>query len=331
MFIEDNCILCGECFTECHWIEADIDQATQWIGEIIQGEPSEVLSKCITCFSCNERCPQGANPFDRIAELQDKYRTLLSEDAIQKMEQKFTFTGTIKEPPKAGKVMSLCIFERSHSQLIQGEIYDLPRVSGKPYFCWLMLGHAGAQSIQKKHAQEFVDRLAKTGAKEVICFHDDCYTMLKRDAPEYGIEVPFRPVHLAEHMCDFLSAHQDKLKPLNLNIAYQRPCASKLTPEKEQHIDKFFSIAGVKRVEREYDRENGMCCGGAAFMLEIGDPSENRMKNIRDAQKAGAQAMVCLCPMCMEQLGPTAKEMNLPLIFIGDIARMALGEIEAPV
>jgi hypothetical protein len=42
----------------------------------------------------------------------------------------------------------------------------------------VLFSHTGAPSIQERHAQEFVDRLAMTGAKEVVCFHDDCYTML---------------------------------------------------------------------------------------------------------------------------------------------------------
>jgi len=37
-----------------------------------------------------------------------------------------------------------------------------------------------------------------------------------------------------------------------------------------------------------------------------------------------------LCPMCIRSLENPAKEKNLPLIFLGDIARMALGEIPLP-
>ena len=330
MFIEENCILCGECFTQCHWIEADHDTAEQWMQEIIDGKNSEVLQQCVTCYSCNERCPQEANPFDRIAELQDKYRSLLPDKALAQLERQFEFKGQLADTPQADRIMSVCIFGRTHQSLMQGELYDLPQVGGKPYFCWIMLGHAGAVSIQKARAQQFVNRLAATEAEEIVCFHDDCYTMLTREAPDYGIEVPFRPVHLTEYLADYLEANQDRITPLNMEMAYQRPCASKLTPEKEPHIDRLFELAGVRRVDRFYDRENGMCCGGAPTLLQIGDPDNNRKMNLSDALNYGAKAMVCLCPMCMEQLNPIASEMNLPLIFIGDIARMALGEIDAP-
>ncbi len=40
--------------------------------------------------------------------------------------------------------------------------------------------------------------------------------------------------------------------------------------------------------------------------------------------------MVCLCPMCLDGLAAVAGAHHLPLIFLGDIARMALGEIDLP-
>ena len=188
----------------------------------------------------------------------------------------------------------------------------------------------GAESVQEKHAQEFVDRLAMTGAKEIICFHDDCYTMLDRYASEYGVEVPFRPVHLAEYLAQYLRENKDRVKPLGIDIAYQRPCASRHTPEKEHFIDELFELAGVRRVERTYDREEALCCGGAKFLLGKGSPRPEQEKNITDAKKAGAKAMVCLCPICIRSLSQTAGDLEMPLVFIGDIARMALGEIEPP-
>ena len=38
--------------------------------------------------------------------------------------------------------------------------------------------------------------------------------------------------------------------------------------------------------------------------------------------------MVCLCPMCIHALSDVAREHEMPLVFLGDLARMALGEKE---
>ncbi len=234
---------------------------------MMNGECTPAEDHCVTCYACNERCPQGANPFDLIAALQEKYA---------------------------------------------------------------VVAKAGIDAQEARYASEFVERLARTGAKEVVCFHDDCYAMLAKLAPQYGIQVPFRPVHLSEYLVSYLKAQTNRVKALDMKVAYQRPCASRHTPEKEPFIDELFQLTGVKRVAREFDRENALCCAGVKFLMGQGDPSPDQEKNVLDAKRAGAQAMVALCPMCMHSLAGVAAKHQLPVFFIGDLARMALGEIEKP-
>jgi Fe-S oxidoreductase len=263
--------------------------------------------------------------------LTQKFFGNLKEYALAQMEENYLFSGELKNFPEAERVMSLCVFSKSDAHLIQGELYDIPQVAGKPYFCWVLFSHMAGESVQRKHAGELVQRLAKTGAKEIICFHDDCYTLLARFAPEYGINLPFRPVHLSEYLVEYLSRNRTRIKPLNIDIAYNRPCASRFTPEKEHFIDELFELVGVNRVNRVYDRKNALCCGGTKMMIIGEDPKPDQEKNFDDALNAGAGAMVCLCPVCLHSFSATAAERQFPLIFIGDLARMALGEIEVPV
>jgi Fe-S oxidoreductase len=331
MFRQDRCTLCGDCLVQCQWMEVGTDDAVKWMTDMIEGLDAPPVGRCITCYACNETCPEGANPFDLIAGLQEKYGKFVSQEQLSAMEDKYTFSGALSGYPKSvDRIMSTCVFGKSDAHLIQGELYDLPQVGGKPYFCWVLFSHAGGESIQKKHAAEFIDRLALTGAKEIVCFHDDCYAMLTKLAPEYGLNVPFRPLHLSEYLVEYLTANRNRIRRLNLKVAYQRPCASRFTPEKEPHIDTLFDLIGVERVSRQYDREKAMCCAGVKFMLGLGDPLPDQRKNIQDAVDHGAEAMICLCPMCMHSLRQTAADMNMPLVFLGDAARMALGELEPP-
>ena len=294
---------------------------------MISGQATPVLQQCITCFACNELCPQKANPFDLIASLQEKYSTFLTPEVASTEETKHIFSHELKTYPRSPRIMTTCTFARTHPHLIEGEIYNLPKVDGKPYSCWMLFNHWGAASIQHKHIDELVVRLALTEAREVICFHDDCYATLAVIAPEIGIEVPFRPVHLSEYLVEHLQANRSRINSLDINIAYQRPCASRYTPDKERFIDHMFDILGAKRVERRYDRQNALCCASIQLLLGNGDPEPAQERNILDALENEALAIVCLCPMCMNNLSVVAAKYNLPVIFLGDLARMALGEI----
>ena len=95
MFKKDVCDLCGDCLVECQWMEVERGQAEEWMKKMIDGKLTPAVNQCITCYACNEICPQDANPFDLIAELQEKYH-LLPEETIDSSEQRYLFTGELK-------------------------------------------------------------------------------------------------------------------------------------------------------------------------------------------------------------------------------------------
>lgn len=78
-------------------------------------------------------------------------------------------------------------------------------------------------------------------------------------------------------------------------------------------------------------REKALCCGGTKQILGLGAPEPEQTKNINDAKESGAQTMVWLCPMCIHTLSVTGDNLEMPLVFIGDLARAALGETELPI
>jgi Fe-S oxidoreductase len=203
-------------------------------------------------------------------------------------------------------------------------------VRGRHFFCYILFDHLGAGSVTERHAQAFVDNLAATGAEEVVLLHDDCYSMLVDRAPQFGVKVPFRAVHLFEHLRGFLEEHGAEVLPLGLRVAYQRPCASRLTPAKEEALDAVFERIGVERVERQYDREGALCCSGAVSFLQPHLAAGVRTRNLDDAKQAGAEAMCYLCPMCRRTLAQDAQERGLANHHVIDLVRMALGELPLP-
>ena len=179
----------------------------------------------------------------------------------------------------------------------------------------------------RENAQRFVNNLAKLDKKEIVIIHDDCYTMLAKKAPEYGIKVPFKPIHIIEHIMNYLKDHESSLTKLNWKIAYQRPCISRYTPERESMLDELFGLIGAQRVPRRYDREDALCCHFSLSHADSEGSKRVRDMNLTDAKAHGAEAMVFLCPICYQSLGLYCQGYGLTPIFITDLCRMALGEV----
>ncbi|MGQ9572283.1 MAG: heterodisulfide reductase-related iron-sulfur binding cluster [Dehalococcoidia bacterium] len=332
MFDETRCDRCGDCFVRCLYVNYDKQRAADEIEELIAGREAPILSACITCFACNEYCPTDARPLDLILERQEQFDSLkVPPELIASQEAVFAVATDVAVPETEGQLLSACVFGGTDPDLYEGRLFEgLPTVKGRHFFCYILFDHLGAPSITERHAQTFVDNLAASGAEEVILSHDDCYAMLVDRVPQLGIAVPFRPVHILEYLRDYLDAHSAEITPLHLHVAYQRPCASRLSPAKEGAVDAILERIGVKRVERQYDRENALCCSGALTILKPEAAPALRARNLDDAQAAGAEAMCYLCPMCRRTMAQDVQARGLGNYHIIELVRMALGELPAP-
>lgn len=331
MFYREKCTLCGECLVKCHYLAYPEEKAKNEFKKLIEGEPTPVTSDCITCAACNMFCPESANPFDLINIRQEETGTFeITEQAQALIKMSTRMKSKVIEGEPEKSIMNLCVMGDLHPGIIEGQLFEgLTLLKGRNYFCRFGLMHAGTPSVVKDNAQTFVDNLTKTGAKEIICYHDDCYAMLANKVKEYGIDLPFKPIHIIEYLRDYVKEHENQIKNLNIKIAYQQPCASRYTFEKDTILDELFELIGAERVNRKYDRLGALCCGySQGSMVNVSKEAlvEWRMKNIMDAKDAGAEAMVFLCPVCVLYLRNRAKAQGLEPYIISNLVRLALGE-----
>jgi Fe-S oxidoreductase len=333
MFDLSKCDRCGDCLVRCQYVDYSREKAIQEVTALIEGKDAEILSKCITCMACNEYCQKGANPYDLILQLQEEKNILpVPEDAFPRFAFNESVPSQVVKGDPDKPVLSLCTFKnRLPEGIIQGQMFDgLTIADGGQYFCYILYLHAARESYFKKNIQKFIDSLASLNAKEVVLLHDDCYSTATTKAREYGIEVPFRPVHIIEYLLNYLKAHPKNITKLNKKIAYQRPCISRYTPEKEPMLDELFELIGVQRVPRKYDRQDALCCGAIYIEKEPEIGKKLQDKNITDAIGYGADAMVLLCPICLMRLSQPCLERGLPPVYISNLCRMALGEMPFP-
>ncbi|MFX1284220.1 MAG: heterodisulfide reductase-related iron-sulfur binding cluster [Promethearchaeota archaeon] len=331
MFHHEKCTLCGECLIQCPYLAYPEEQAIEEFKKLINGEPTPVTTECITCAACNMFCPEAANPFDLINERQEETGTFqATNQALEMFNMASMMPSEVIKGESDKPTINLCTVTDFLPGVIEGQLFDgLTLLKGGDYFCYFGWIHIGKPGIVRENAQKFVDNLIKTGAEEIICFHDDCYAMLTNKVREFGISIPFKPIHIIEYLRDFVKNHDDQIKKLNLKIAYQQPCASRFTFEKDKILDELFELIGVERMDRKYDRMGALCCTSAMSAMQnlTRDYIEEwRMKNILDAKEAGAQAMVFLCPLCVLPLRSRVKAQGLEPYILSNLVRLALGE-----
>ena len=335
----DLCRSCGacDCLTRCQYMDVQTDTARAEMLKIANGEDSFVLHDCVTCYACEEYCPMGNHPFYLIVEQQEELDIPpLPRPLIKRgIQMGIPFRGEPEITPVSGPAMTMGVFSDLRF-LAQGKLFEnLTLISTDPrkmfhYFCQLMYLHYARSSIIKERLPGIIRTIASHGVEELVCFHDECYGTFTSYAPAVGIEVPFKPIHLFEYLYNRLLELKSEIRPVNLRVAYQRPCSSRLSSDKHHFVNDIFDLIGAEHVDREYVDENALCCAGT-ILGQRREGSRRRAgeiqrRNVEDMADAGAQVCVFNCPACFSTLRQTVSARGIRPVFMSDLCRLAVGE-----
>ncbi len=323
-----------DCLMKCQHISfTDPAEARAEKSRINAGEDSRVLHECLTCYACQEYCPNHNNPFFVLVDRQEERdiwpapRPILTEQ-LKMMAPKGRITPQIVSAP----VINMCAFPMLTGS-IRGKLFENASIiEGTDIFCNIMWLHFARNSVIRERVPQMIDNirhyyLKDNGIDEMICFHDECYGTYTSLAKAFGIEVPFTPIHLFDYIDRRLDDLAADITPLNVKIAYQRPCSSRLIPETEPVLDRIFEKIGADRVPRTYDRENALCCGGVPRAHQRDEYADELVeKNIQDMLATGAGYCVFNCPFCLATMAEEVADCGLMPILVSDLVLQALGE-----
>jgi Fe-S oxidoreductase len=330
--------LCAECLTldclvGCRSMDLDLEEARQEMDCILRGEDCRVLNECTTCYACEEYCPHGNHPFYQIVERQEQLKTWpvpmpLTNQQIKMMAPR----GQIVPLKVSAPVINMCYFPMLLDR-IRGKLFEGASVIvGSDIFCNIMWLHFAKNSVIRERLPQVIRNiedhyLRGSGVDELICFHDECYGTYTHLAPSFGIEVPFKPIHLFEYLTRKLTQLRSEIRPINERVVYQRPCSNRLVPETQHWVDEIFELVGVDRVEREYDRENALCCGMTVRAMQRDDLADDIQKrNLDDMESVGARYCVFNCPACFFAMKKVVADRGMKPILMSELCQMALGE-----
>ena len=320
-----------DCLVRCQYMDFDRAAARAEKDKLLAGEMSRVLTDCVTCYGCEEYCPSGNHPFYQIVERQEALGVLPAPVPITRQQLVMMGErGDAQPHPVQPPVIHMCAFPMLVGT-IRGPLYEgASTIVGHDLFCNVMWLHFAKNSVIRERLPRVIERiwnfyLKESGIEEVVCYHDECYATFTQIAPAFGIDVPFRAVHLFEYLVKRLDALADRVHSLKARVAYQRPCSNRLVPHIDKQVDEIFGRIGVERVARRYDRDTPLCCGGVMYAHqrdELGDDVQRR--NLDDMVAAGAQYCVFNCPACMLSLGEAVAARGIFPIFMSDLCQEAV-------
>jgi heterodisulfide reductase subunit D len=196
--------------------------------------------------------------------------------------------------------------------------------------CGSVMLRTGRRNEAEANARKVVDRIAKSGAKEIVVSCAGCMRTLKEDYSEMGFQLP-KVQHIVELAARLLN--DGKLKPKRsgdpMRVTYHDPChIGRQLGIYESPRAILRAIPGVDLVEMETNRETAMCCGAGGGLRSYDSNTSRRIgiDRVRSAERTGARYIASSCPFCEHNLtaGKEAIESDMTIVDVTELLARSL-------
>jgi Fe-S oxidoreductase len=328
------------------------------IGEEGEGSISrDAIWSCTTCGACMESCPVFIEQMPKLVKLR---RHLVETEAkfpeellkfFENMEQrsnpwgiapsertKWTSTMGVR-PFEAGQTEYLFFVgcagafdaRQKHVTVALATILDAAGVSwgilGKEEkCCGDSLRRLGNEYVFDAMARENVRMFQAKGVTKVITQCPHCYSTLKNDYRQYGID--FEVVHHSELLRDLLAS--GKLKPHQpaghlAKVVFHDSCyLGRHNDVYEAPREVIRASTGAAPAELGRNRENSFCCGAGGGRMWMEEHLGTRI-NLNRVQEALAQHpdTICVtCPYCLTMFEDGLKDEKAGQVRVRDLAEV---------
>ncbi|WP_224982342.1 (Fe-S)-binding protein [Geomonas agri] len=330
---------------------------TSLIGSGNRGKMKEAaLWSCTSCGACMEVCPVFIEHLPKIVKMR---RHLVQMDArfpdellnlFENMEQRSNPWGMApSERSKWSSQLDLRLFEVGSTEYLLfvgcSGAFDarnkqvsvaLTRVLDAAGVSYGVLGkeekccgdsvrRLGNEYLFDKMAKETVQQFLSKGVTKVITQCPHCFTTLKNDYRQYGLELEV--THHSELINDLIKA--GKLQPAASakfgRVVFHDSCyLGRHNEVYEAPRDVLRAATGREVLEMGRTRENAFCCGagGGRMWLEEHEGTPINCNRVQEALAQQPETVCVSCPFCMTMFEDGIKEVPGSTTQVRDIAEV---------
>lgn len=348
MFNKDTCQKCGNCLSECPFIEMPAAEAGEEITRIIESGASEMIDKnCAQCTYCDIICPTRSNPSDlrkeillrSTSEMGVECLSLFSEEVPVNLftigmeheaeEKKELLNEHVNPAPNEEAFYLGCGIAYVFSDLIRTSLLKgLPLMGGMKYCCGGYVFRNFGDAEAEIKGRELLDEFQKLGLKKTITFCPGCENMIKEVYPRIIEEFNIESRTVVEYL---LEKHREGeiefTNKIDRKIAFHDPCHPR-KPDKTIYESPrlLLDAMGAEMVEMKHNKQNSLCCGSPLRFRNPVLANDIVEKRVIEAKESGADTIAVRCTGCYSALSAKAAEHNLETYYVSELAQMAVGE-----
>jgi Fe-S oxidoreductase len=332
------CLQCGKCSTMCPLALFSEFSAARMMS--IQDPEAEIrghalaAQRCLTCASCEFRCPQGVRYTEFVRGLRYEipesdrmpcpHGELLQAAArlageLPRHGQRPSWLDEDLAVADEGEVALFvgCLpqFDVLFGQDLDVEMVEIARAAVR------LLNHLGIEPVIvsqelccghdllwggdaeafEKRAAANVATLQERGVRRVLTTCAECCRTWRLDYPTAVPEFNLQVEHISEVLEAALDAEQIGFEPKDGGrVTYQDPCRlGRQLGVYEAPRRLLDAVPDSERVEMDRARADAQCCGTPGFIYCDAVSRRLQEKRLHSASATGAETLVTACPKCL--------------------------------
>ena len=328
------------------------------IGNSGEGSVTEeAIWACTTCGACMESCPVLIEQMPKIllmrrhlVEMEAKFPEELY-NLFENMESRSNPWGIApSERTKWSAKMEVMPFDRDTTEYLYyvgcAGAFDsrnkhvsvaVAQLLNKAGITWGILGkdekccgdsvrRLGNEYVFDKMVRENVESFKERGVKKVITQCPHCFSTLKNDYRQYGLELEV--IHHSELLRNLL---RDGRLKLGNNLAEMGTTVFHDSCYLGRHNDVYDaprqiveSATGRAPVELERNRNNAFCCGagGGRMWMEEHTGERINLTRVKEALQENPDTVCVACPYCMTMFEDGLKDVKADNVKVRDVAEI---------
>lgn len=332
--------------------------ATPLIGEGGEGSISEEsIWGCTTCGACMEACPVFIEQMPKIIQLR---RYLVESEAsfpeellnlFENMEGRSNPWGIAPtERSKWCSQIDVKMFDKDtteylfyvgcagsfdsrgkHVSVAMAQLLDKAGVSwgilGKDEkCCGDSVRRLGNEYVFDKMAKENVATFIDKGIRKVITQCPHCFTTLKNDYRQYGLELEV--IHHSELLRDLVKAGRLKLdkttSEMGTSVFHDSCYLGRHNDVYDAPREIIAAATGSTPAEMERNRNNAFCCGagGGRMWMEEHTGERINLTRVKEALEEKPDTICVACPYCLTMFEDGLKDVKADNVKVRDVAEV---------
>lgn len=302
---------------------------------------TDSIYMCAGCGNCTVECPTGIDFVEMARTLREDLvrrgqlpeslrpiRGILVEKSNpfgEPLEERGAWVPPqYQEPEKSANLYfagctasySLNRVAKSILRILEDIGYDFTTLGGSERCCGNPLFRMGESEAAKEMMEENCQRFDELGVEQIFTSCAGCVTTFTHDYPQ-----KYEVKHVTQLLAELLKEGRLQFdKELGEKVIYFDGCdIGRHCGIYEEPRSLLKAIPGVELIEFDYNREEGMCCGGPLMSSYPGVATEIASMRMKEAEEKGAGMVVTACPACFINLKAGAKEAGVK-VSIQDIA-----------